>query len=265
MLNSQAPQNTKSAKTPTHVATTSNFEQHNEEKETGRTEAFSDGVFAIAVTLLVLNIVVPVGNEIKTEADLAQALLDQWPIYVSYLITFINVFLLWEGHHVIFTYIKRTDHTFSMINGLLLLGVTILPFPASLLAHYLQHPGVHLALEIYTAICVVNMFFFCMVWFYASHKKRLIDHRSDPAVLRIMNQHFLLGLALLGLSFVAAFFSAFLSLAVYILIIGFFIMPSAAHRRGAMISIPEPTPVLEPTLELEPASTQESASKPEQN
>jgi uncharacterized membrane protein len=101
-----------------------------QERDTTRLEAFSDGVFAIAITLLVLNIRIP------ETPNLAQALRGQWPSYLAYLLSFLTILNLWVNHHNIFHYISRTDHWFLFINGLLLLGVCVLPFPTALLAQY---------------------------------------------------------------------------------------------------------------------------------
>jgi len=95
-------------------------------KETGRIEAFSDGVFAIAMTLLVLDLKVP--KEVGVNLSLASALLEQWPSYLAFLISFATVGIMWMNHHRLFTLIHRTDHWLLVLNGLLLLGVTRFPF-----------------------------------------------------------------------------------------------------------------------------------------
>src|SRR5258708_340362 len=93
-------------------------------KETGRVEAFSDGVFGIAMTLLVLDIKVPRTAELAGETSLATALVRQWPAYISYVLSFLTVLIMWTNHHRLFRVVRRTDHTFLMINGLLLMFVT---------------------------------------------------------------------------------------------------------------------------------------------
>src|SRR5438477_460993 len=108
------------------------------EKETGRVEAFSDGVFAIAITLLVLDIKVPSTGELSAQHEqLLDALLKQWPVYLGYVTSFLTVLIMWANHHRLMRYIKRSDNNFLLINGLLLMGVTVVPFPTSLLAEYL--------------------------------------------------------------------------------------------------------------------------------
>ena len=89
-------------------------------KETGRIEAFSDGVFAIAMTLLVLDLKVP--KEVGANHSLSSALLEQWPSYLAFLISFATVGIMWMNHHRLFTLIHRTDHWLLVLNGLLLFG-----------------------------------------------------------------------------------------------------------------------------------------------
>src|SRR5262249_42578260 len=98
-------------------------------RESERLEAFSDGVFAIAITLLVLELKVP-----PRDADLAAALLSGWPSYVAFLTSFATIGIMWLNHHRLFTTIRRVDHGTLVLNGLLLLGVTALPFPTAIVA-----------------------------------------------------------------------------------------------------------------------------------
>ena len=88
--------------------------------ETARVEAFSDGVFAIAITLLILEIKVPA----RGSGALARQLLQQWPSYVSYLISFAFIGIMWVNHHRLFNLIRRSDNRLLLFNLLLLLGVT---------------------------------------------------------------------------------------------------------------------------------------------
>src|SRR5262249_20251749 len=94
------------------------------EKETGRVEAFSDGVFAIAITLLVLNLKIPPPDG---QGNLSQTLLAQWPSFLGFLNSFITILIIWINHHNLFNHIRRTNNVFMLFNGLLLLCVTFLP------------------------------------------------------------------------------------------------------------------------------------------
>ncbi|MGH7764574.1 MAG: TMEM175 family protein [Candidatus Dormibacteraceae bacterium] len=98
-----------------------------------RVEAFSDGVFAVASTLLVFNLVAP-----RVTHGLDAALLSAWPSYAAYAISFGTIIVIWVNHHVVFENIERVDRRLLFINALLLLTVAAIPFPTGLLAQYLQ-------------------------------------------------------------------------------------------------------------------------------
>src|ERR1041385_4002556 len=94
-------------------------ERVSDEKETGRTEAFSDGVFAIAITLLILEIQVPHVEG----ASLVNALAQQWPSYAAYVLSFLVIAVMWVNHHNLFKYIQRTDNVFLFLNSMLLMVI----------------------------------------------------------------------------------------------------------------------------------------------
>src|SRR5438876_9124079 len=120
-----------------------------EEKETGRIEAFSDGVFAIALTLLILDIHVP--HDLPAGTWLLDALWQQWPTYIAFIMGFSTIGIMWINHHRLFNLIKRSDHWLLVFNTMLLFGITIVPFPTSLVAQYFGHPGEQTAALVYSA------------------------------------------------------------------------------------------------------------------
>ncbi len=113
-----------------------------------RLEAFSDGVIAIAITLLVLYIRVPVASG---RVSLAHQLGAQWPSYAAYLTSFLTIGIIWINHHAMFRRLRAVDHTIMMLNMLLLLTIGVLPFTTALVAAYVkQGHGQHLAAAIYS-------------------------------------------------------------------------------------------------------------------
>jgi uncharacterized membrane protein len=104
----------------------------------GRTETISDGVFAIAITLLVLNLHVPTASEQADAGSALQALLAEWPAYLSYLATFLTVALIWMNHHALFIHIRYVDQQLQWMNTGILLGVCLTPFPNALVADALK-------------------------------------------------------------------------------------------------------------------------------
>jgi uncharacterized membrane protein len=119
---------------------------------TNRLEAFSDGVFAIAITLLVLELHVPEPGS----GELGHELLARWPSYAAYLVTFLTIGIIWINHHAAFSRLRSVDHSILMLNLLLLLTVSVLPFTTSLMAEYLKEgEGERLAAGIYGASLLV--------------------------------------------------------------------------------------------------------------
>ena len=133
---------------------------------TTRTEAFSDGVFAIAITLLVLAIGVPDG----AEDDLLGALVDQWPSYLAYIVSFASIGAVWFAHTVITEYLHHTTKVFVRVNLLLLLVVSFLPFPTRLLAEYIGEPEpARVAATVYGINLLLTSLLVSALWRYAVH------------------------------------------------------------------------------------------------
>ncbi len=197
--------------------------------ETGRLEAFSDGVFAVAITLLALGLAVPQLADLHAGHRLAAALLDQWPGYLSYALSFLNVLIMWVNHHALFRIIRRTDHLFLLINGLLLLIVTVAPFATLLLATYLGQPNAEdqkTAVFVYAALSLVLALTFNQLWHYASRDRLLLDPTTDPHRVRSISSRYAFGPPLYFVAVVLAFFNADVSLALCILLAVFFALPS---------------------------------------
>ena len=155
------------------------------EKETARVEAFSDGVFAIAVTLLVLEFKVPHDSG----RDLWKVLLGQWPSYFAFVTSFATIGIMWINHHRMFNYLRRTDHTLLILNALLLLGVTFVPYPTAVVATYLGHEGQKTAAAFLAVTYVALAIAFNLLWRYASSARRpphlLRVPHDDPGVQAI--------------------------------------------------------------------------------
>ena len=194
-----------------------------DEKETGRIEAFSDGVFAIAMTLLVLDIKVPQEAPGRT---LLGALLHQWPAYLAFVTSFATVGIMWINHHRLFTLIKRIDHSLLVLNGLLMLGVTFVPFPTALVANYVSHRDQQVAAMVYSGWFTVIAIIFNLLWRYASHKNRLLDRKSDPQMIHAITHAYSFGPPLYFASFCLALVSVGASLALNMGLAVFYALPS---------------------------------------
>src|SRR4051794_12283451 len=110
------------------------------EASTTRLEAFTDGVFAIAITLLIIEIKVPSHAELEKES-LLQYIYHQWPKYFAYVFSFINLGIYWANHHYLFRLFKRTDHYFNLLNVFFLMTISFFPYPAGILGEYIMEEG----------------------------------------------------------------------------------------------------------------------------
>ena len=189
---------------------------------TSRLEAFSDGVFAIAATLIVLEFAVG-----KKSPDLGSALLHLWPAYLAYVTSFVTIGIIWMNHHFCVETVARADRTLMFLNVLLLLTIAFLPFPTRLVADYLQKPGEQAAVYAYDATFVLMSILFNIWWRYASRGRRLIDERTPDAALRAIDRAFAPGIPMYGAAFVIAIWSPLASV-IFTLAIAAFYLPSAA-------------------------------------
>ena len=186
-----------------------------EEKETGRIEAFSDGVFAIAITLLVLDIKVP--RDLAEGVGLGRALLQQWPAYLAFFISFTFIGIMWINHHRIFNLLRRTDHT--------LLGVTFLPFPTALLSEYIGHPEQRMAALVFNGVFLVIAIFFNVLWRYIAGQPRLLAKDADPQAIAAITRSFTYGPVFYLITFGLAFFSVIASLIMSVALAIFYALP----------------------------------------
>jgi len=127
---------------------------------TTRLEAFSDGVIAVAITLLVLNIHVP-APPLPPGKTLGHELAANWPVYAAYVTSFLTIGIIWINHHVMIRRLREPDHMILFLNLLLLMSIAVLPFATDLMAAYLrQSSGQHLAAAIYGGAFLVMALFF---------------------------------------------------------------------------------------------------------
>jgi uncharacterized membrane protein len=145
---------------------------------TSRMEAFSDGIFAIASTLLVLDLAIPAASL----PDIGQRLLDQWPIYLAYLVSFATIGQAWLGHSVITEYLDRADSILLRLNLVLLLFVSVLPYPTHMLAEYFSSDNAErVAVTVYGLNLLAINGFISVLWHYAvaGHLVRRDNSEAD--------------------------------------------------------------------------------------
>jgi TMEM175 potassium channel family protein len=194
---------------------------------TGRLEAFSDGVFAVAATLLVLNVTVP---SVGAHGSLGHALADQWQVYVAYANSFITIGIIWINHHAMLSRLRSADHPILILNLLLLMWVALLPFATSLMTDYLRlGHGQHLALAIYAGmLLLMSISFSTLNWFILFRRTTLMrDELTIDERRRIISRG-VAGLIPYALAAVLAVLSPYITLAICIAVAVFYALPIAA-------------------------------------
>jgi uncharacterized membrane protein len=143
-----------------------------------RLEAFSDGVIAVAITLLVLDIHVPMPQHGQT---LDRQLLDLWPHYAAYVVSFITIGIIWVNHHVMIGRLRETDHAILFLNLLLLMSIAVLPFATSLMAEYVNlGRGQHVAATVYAGSFLAMALFFSALQRHILYAKPHMHKRELP-------------------------------------------------------------------------------------
>jgi len=185
-------------------------------------ETFSDGVFAIAATLLVLEIGID-----ESSRDVGRDLLDLWPSYLAYATTFMTIGIIWINHHHTVSLMVRVDRTFLFVNNLLLMVIAFLPFPTRIVAQHLNDDGARAATLAYAATLVVTAVIHQVYWQYARRGRRLIAPGVPDSALRGVDLAYLPGVPMYGAVLVVAFFSPLTAIFLTFAIAAFY-LPSAA-------------------------------------
>jgi TMEM175 potassium channel family protein len=177
----------------------------NSHKDLQRIEAFSDGVFAIACTLLVLEITVPHIENVLQPAALWPALKRLWPSFVAYLLSFESILVAWAGHHRGLSVLVRSSKAFLYANGLLLLTITFIPFPTAVLAEYINTPQENVAVMFYSAAWLATNVSFHLWWLSMFRPVRLLSTSISHATVRRTTIHMLCGSAVYVVTTVIAY------------------------------------------------------------
>lgn len=183
------------------------------EKDTGRIEALSDGIFAVAITLLAIELKIPVLKTINNHSLFA-ALLDNWPEYLTIINSFASVLLMWVSHHNLFKLIKKPKMPFIMVNGMLLLFVTLTIFSTKTLSFYILTDAAKVAAAFYGFTCMMISGSFCLLWFKALQDREQLVQNITDAEIRVQTISYLSGFVIYiiatALAFVSAWFTVFI-------------------------------------------------------
>jgi TMEM175 potassium channel family protein len=194
---------------------------------TSRLEAFSDGVFAIAITLLVLEFSVDAATH-----DLGKALLHIWPSYLAYATSFLTIAVLWVNHHALFSLVSHVDRTLLFLNSLLLMAVAFTPFPTRLIAEFLRETkNEQTAALAYGITFVVIAVIFQLLWRWISTGRRLIRADVPDEALADINRSYAPGIPIYAGATLVALVSPIASVILYLVIVVFYALDPALYRR----------------------------------
>jgi uncharacterized membrane protein len=147
----------------------------------GRAEAFSDGVFAVAITLLIFNLL-PIGS--GPGRLLSRELGSAWAQYAAYVVSFLTIGIMWMNHHTLFGHVRLIDRPLLVLNLLLLMGVVAIPFPTALVAEHLTGAGGSAAAVIYGIVMIVISIFYNAIWEYLVRHAEALGSRATRQALR---------------------------------------------------------------------------------
>ena len=175
------------------------------EKETVRIENFSDAVFAIAITLLVLDLHVPNSEMIKNGSDLWNYLKNDWASFLAFTLSFFSIFIMWVNHHKIFKQIYSRNTAIMFSNGLILFLVSAVSYPTALLARFFNGEASSAVVAIYTGIFVLINLSYNLLWFLASHNRKYLRPEITNLAIKKLRNNYLYGfptyLIAFGMSF----------------------------------------------------------------
>jgi uncharacterized membrane protein len=192
---------------------------------TTRLETFADGVFAIAATLLILNVDAQVGEQ---SGAIGHRLLEIWPSYIAYAVSFVTIGIIWSNHHTVMNQLGRVNRTFLLQNVFLLLCVAFLPFPTRLVAEHVRGGDeLQPAALAYGGTMTVMAVCYITLWLYASHGRRLLRDDADARTVSGITRSYLPGTPLYLAATLLALASPIASVAVYAAIALFYVVESS--------------------------------------
>jgi uncharacterized membrane protein len=190
---------------------------------TTRLEAFADGVFAIAATLLIIDVTANAPG-----AELGHAIVHAWPEYAAYAVSFLTIGIMWINHHLCMRQIGSIDRTFMTINLLLLLlCIAFVPYPTRLIADHFHDAGLRAAALTWGVTMTVTAVCFGSFWFYAARGNRLLAKDADPRVIAGISRSYLPGAPLYGAATLTALWSPKVAVALFAAISVFYLLESS--------------------------------------
>ena len=190
---------------------------------TERIVGFSDALFAIVITLLVLELKIPEIPESLAAEELPHALAELWPNVISHIISFTLLGIYWVGHHALFTFIKRYDRNLLWLNILFLLFMASMPFPTGLLIRYNNQ---QISMVIYCILLILTGVSAIVMWWYASKNYRLIDENIQPEVIALTYRRMAIAPIIYFIALIVSFFSLTIAQLLLVVAIIVYIIPN---------------------------------------
>ena len=202
-------------------------------RSTARTEAFSDGVMAIAITLLILD--VHVDTAYASAHGLWRALNHEWPAYLAYITAFLAIAIMWMNHHALFDKISQVDKSLAWTNLALLLTISVLPFPTSVVAQYLRAGGTDakVAVSLYGLISMLNGCAWLGSWVHLARCPQLLREPYDEAYARLELRRTAMGVATYAAATAIAWLAPIIALLLFLAMAIFFAVTSSGSRLPA--------------------------------
>jgi len=195
--------------------------------DTSRLETFADGVIAIAITLLILDVKVPVVGGPR----LGHALVHQWPSYAGYVVSFLTIGVIWVNHHHMFKLIERTNHAFLMMNVVFLMTIAFLPWPTALVASSIRDPAARRPATIAYGLTLVALaVMFNVVWRYASGRGHLLSSSVSPKLIAQSRRGYAVGPVVYSAATLLAFANPFISLSIFAALAVYWLLPGSGPR-----------------------------------
>jgi TMEM175 potassium channel family protein len=200
-------------------------ERETRASSTARLEAFSDGVMAIAITLLILEVRVP---DVGPHEQLRSALAHEWPSFAAYALSFLTVGIMWANHHQMFRHIERTTFGFLMMNVVFLLPVAFVPFPTAVLAKYLGSDAERTtAVVLYGATFIGIAIMWNVVWSFAVNGRRLVGPEVTADAIRRGTRSYRLGPITYAVGTVVALFNPIAGFAIFVALAVYWLLPGS--------------------------------------
>ena len=186
------------------------------EKETVRMEGFSDAIFAIAITLLVLDLHVPEKDALTSGSAIISYLTAQWPSYLAFSISFFSIFIMWVNHHKLFKQIYSRNTAITFANGLILFFASVVSYPTGLLARFFNTPFANVVVAVYTGLFIVINLSYLLLWHVASKDKTLLRPGISQSSIKKITLNYVYGLPVYIIAFGLSFSYPVISLVICI-------------------------------------------------